>query len=52
MTEAQSVYQTAQYMRELARNSDLPGYIEMLLRAADDLEKRAAELECQTPLAA
>jgi hypothetical protein len=32
-------------VRELARNSELPGYIEMLSWAAADLEKRAAELE-------
>jgi hypothetical protein len=47
MTQVQNVYQLALQMRELARDSKLPGYIEMLSRAADDLERRAAELECQ-----
>jgi len=47
MTHLQSVYQLAQQMREQARDAELPSYVEMLSRAADDLEKRAAELECQ-----
>jgi hypothetical protein len=47
MTQAQNIFQLALHMRELARDTVLPSYIEILSRAADDLEMRAAELECQ-----
>ena len=47
MAQAQDVQQMALHMRELARASDMPSYTEMLSRAADDLEQRAAETEGQ-----
>jgi hypothetical protein len=50
MTQAQKVHQMALQMRELADNSCFPGYMEKLSRAADELERRAAELERQLTL--
>ncbi|MGD0143478.1 MAG: hypothetical protein ABSC92_09985 [Rhizomicrobium sp.] len=44
MIQAQNVRQTARHLRELARDSDLPDYVERLTKAADELEMRAAEL--------
>jgi hypothetical protein len=44
MIQAQTARQAALHLRELARDSELPGYAEMLSKAADDLEARANEL--------
>ena len=45
MTKAQNIFQLALRMRELADDSELPGYIEKLFKAAEDLEWRAVEVE-------
>jgi hypothetical protein len=49
MTQAQQVHQMALHMRELASSSCLPSYVEKLSQAADDLERRAAELTTLAP---
>jgi hypothetical protein len=48
MTQAQDIFQLALRLRELASDSELPGYIEKLFQAAEDLEWRALEVELQT----
>lgn len=45
MTQAQKVHQMALQMRELASGSCFTSYAEKLLQAANDLERRATELE-------
>ena len=47
MTHVLIVHQTAQHMRELARDSELPGYARKLERAAEELEKLEAELKAR-----
>ena len=48
MTQIQVVHQTALHMRELARDSELPGYAQKLERAADDLEQLERNLKTQS----
>ncbi len=43
--EPERLRQFANELRERARVSELPGYAERLVCAAEELEKRAAELE-------
>ena len=45
MTQVQIVHDTARHMRELARDSELPGYAQKLERAAEELEKLEEELK-------
>jgi len=49
MTQAQEVHQMALHMRVIASRCCFLYYIAKLAQAADDLERRAAELE--TPVA-
>jgi len=44
MIQVQNMRQTVLHLRELARDSELPGYAEMLNNEADDVEMRAIEL--------
>ena len=48
MTQIQVVHQTALHMRELARDSELPGYAQKLDRAADELEQLERFLKSQS----
>jgi len=48
MTQIQVVHQTALHMRELARDSELPGYAQKLERAADELEQLERYLKTQS----
>ena len=53
MTQLQIVHQTAQHMRALARDAELPGYAQKLDRAAEELEKLEEALKSRfelTPL--
>ena len=45
MTRAQKAFQLALHMRHWARTAELPEYAEKMFQAADDLERRANELE-------
>ena len=47
MTQIQVVHQVALHMRELARDSELPGYVQKLERAADELEQLERHLKSQ-----
>ena len=47
VTQIQTVQETAQYLRRFAQMTELPRYADMMHRAADDLEKHAAELRLQ-----
>ncbi len=44
MTQIQNVQKAAQDLRRFAQTTELPGYATMMHRAADDLERRLAEL--------
>lgn len=48
MTQIQVVHRTALHMRELARDSELPGYAQKLERAADELEQLERYLKTQS----
>ena len=45
MTQAETVHEAALHMRDFARETEIPGYAQMFARAADELDKRGAELE-------
>ena len=48
MTQTQQIHQMALRMRELASDACFPGYAKKFSQSADDLERRAAELETPT----
>jgi|KBSMisStandDraft_5_1062788.scaffolds.fasta_scaffold434385_1 hypothetical protein len=43
--ESRRLRQLAKELRERARDAELPGYSEKLIQAAEELERRATEIE-------
>lgn len=47
MDKIREIHEVARHLCDDALNAELPGYAELLLHAAAELEKRALELEQQ-----